>query len=57
MARKKESIGKYFKRKLTCLKFNAMNVMNMGISKGIVLNSRRKTRRERREMKPMSLKK
>ena len=38
-----------FKRKFTCLTFNVMNVMNMGTTRGIVLNSRRAIRKERKK--------
>lgn len=41
-----------FKRKFTCLTFNVMNVMNMGTTRGIVLNSRRAIRKERKKWSP-----
>lgn len=62
MTKRKGKFGKFeprmkFKRKLTCLKSSAMNVMNMVISKEIVLNAKGTTRKGRKEMKPMSSKK
>lgn len=62
MTKKKGKFGKFkpwkrFQKKIDLSKIRCYECMNMGISKGIVLNSRRTTRKERKKTKPMSPKK